>query len=93
MRHPWIKAAEEFVWASDILLTMGRYAQALLLAAHGYDLCTKFKKGDFSKEPLKYVPQEWLDLLYPQGHSTPEDLISEGKALEALNSAKECLGL
>ncbi|UXD22876.1 hypothetical protein IPA_09150 [Ignicoccus pacificus DSM 13166] len=93
MNNPWMKAAEEYVWGADILMTMGRYAQALLLAAHSYDLCTKARRGDFSKEPLKYAPEEWIQLLFPEGDQTPEDLVTEDKALEALERAKRCLGL
>ena len=81
------------MWGADILQTMGRYAQALLLACHAWDLCVKFKQGDLSKEPLKYATDECINLIFPQNEKTPEDLVDMQDSLKMIESVKKCLGL
>ena len=93
MSETWKRAAEEFLWGADILQTMGRYAQALLLACHAWDLCVKYKRRDLTNEPLKSVPKECVDLIFPQDEKTPEDLVDMEKSLRVINGVKECLGL
>ncbi len=90
---PWFKAAEEFLWAAEILQTMGRYAQALILACHSIDLCTKAKIGDFSYQPFKRAPEECINYIFPQEDKTPEDLVTEEVAAKFIAHAKRCLGL
>jgi len=53
LREAWRKSAEDFLWTAEILMTMGRYAQAVLLACHAYDLCVRAEKGDFELKPFK----------------------------------------
>ena len=81
------------MWTADILLTMGRYAQAALLACHAIDLCKKSKLNDLSKEPLKYAPKECIESIFPRDNKTPEDLVTNETALKLIQEAKECLGL
>ncbi len=87
--NPWIKAAEEFLWTAEILMNMGRYAQAFMLACHAYDLCARKEAG----EPFKSAPPECKELIFPKGDKTPEDLVREEDARKMIEKAKECLGL
>jgi len=93
MSDAWLKSAEEFLWSADILQTMGRYAQALLLACHALDICEKANRKEYSKEPLSHVPRKCIELIFPQGDKTPEDLVSEEESLNMINTVKKCLGL
>jgi len=85
--NAWKKAAEEFLWTAEILNTMGRYAQAFMLACHAYNLC----KG--GKEPFEASPPECRELIFPKGDKTPEDLVSEELASRMIEEVKKCLGL
>ncbi len=91
--EPWRKAAEEYLWTADILSTMGRYSGALLLLCHAHDLCAKWKGRDPDRTPFKYVPEKCLELIFPKGDETPEDLVSLDDVLELSAKVKECLGL
>ncbi|ABU82605.1 hypothetical protein Igni_1429 [Ignicoccus hospitalis KIN4/I] len=84
---PWIKAAEDFLWTAEILMTMGRYAQAFMLACHALNLC---KRG---KAPFERAPKECVELIFPRGDLTPEDLVTQELAERIIKETKECLGL
>ena len=84
---PWIKSAEDFLWTSEILMTMGRYAQAFLLACHAYNLCMR------GSAPFEKSPPECKELIFPKDGKTPEDLIGDELAQEMIARVKECLGL
>ena len=89
----WKRAAEEYLWTAEILSTMGRYSGALLLLCHAYDICSKWQKGERDNTPLKYSPNECLNLIFPSEDKTPEDLVTVDHVVKLNGEVKKCLGL
>jgi len=81
----WRRAAEEFLWTAEILMTMGRYPQAFMLACHAITLC----KG--GRKPFEGAPRECSELIFPKDGKTPEDLVDEETARRVVDEAKKCV--